>query len=397
MVLYILLTIYLLLVIGVLLWMAVIGARFKGTLGHAHPPAELPLVTTIVPARNEERNIGRCARGLVHQDYPNLELIFVDDDSKDATPDILARVAAQDPRVKVVNTGGKPDGWNGKQWACHSGAVQASGEWLCFMDADTYAEPGLITRTLAFAISQGIDMLTLQPWYEMQGLWERIVLPAGLPPLLLVFPPDKVNDPNSPLSMANGQFILIRREVYNAVGGHEAIRQRMMDDFSLAENVKGAGYRLYVVDGMDVMRVRLYRNLREIRSGALKAAVEVSGGWRASTLALIANTLINILPAILLAWAFFSGERQAALLLGALVLFQVFYYGAIRMVGFRMPPWTAITYPVGNLIVNAILLDGMFRVATRRRITWKDRDVMGAPAITLPIKRTDDQPGQGQA
>ncbi len=376
---------YALLIVVVLLWIAVVGLRFKGTLKEFPLPKDPPRVSTIVPARNEERNIARCAQGLVQQDYPLLEMVFVDDDSRDATPQLLASFAQRDPRVKVVSTGGKPEGWNGKQWACHTGAQAASGDWLCFMDADTYAEPCLISRTVAFAMAKGVDFLTLQPWYEVRGLWERIVLPAGLTPLLLVFPPHRVNDPNNDMVMANGQFILVRRDAYDAVDGHAGVRDRMMDDFSLAEAVHRAGYRVFVADGADVMRVRLYASLKEIWSGAIKAAVEISGGWAISTLAMFVNLLINVLPVALLIWAALAKNMPALTVMGATVLFQVLYYGMIRIAAFRAPPWTCLTYPFGSLLVSFILADGMIRLATGREIRWKDRPVLGTPIP--PIKK----------
>jgi chlorobactene glucosyltransferase len=379
------LLIYAFFIIGTLMWGVMLGLRFKGTLKDAPLPEVLPLVSTVVPARNEERNISRCAQGLVRQNYPTIEMVFVDDDSIDATPDILASFAARDPRIKVVHTQGKPPGWNGKQWACHSGALAAAGDWLCFMDADTYAEPDLIQRTLAFAEANNIDLLTLQPWYEIRGLWERIVLPSGITPLLILFPPHKVNDPKDPMAIANGQFILIRRETYQAVGGHEAVRDRMMDDFSLAEIVKSAGHRLYMVDGSDVMRVRLYTNLREIRSGALKAAVEITGGWWSSVIGLVAYFLITILPVLILFVAILANRTSAILIMGAVVIFQLLYFGMMRIVAFRAPPWSGITYPLGGIIVSVILIDGMARLASGGEIKWKGRDLLGRPE--LPVKR----------
>jgi chlorobactene glucosyltransferase len=381
--------IYAAVIILICLWGGIVGLRFKGTLKPAPLPPVPPKVSTVVPARNEERNIDRCARGLVGQTYPDLEMIFVDDASTDATPDILARVAARDARVKIVHTGGKPSDWNGKQWACYSGAQAAAGDWLCFMDADTFAEPHLLARTVAFAEAHRIDMLTLQPWYELGGLWERIVLPAGLTPLFLVYPPHRVNDPRDSLVIANGQFILIRREVYQAIGGHEAVRHRMMDDFSLAELVKRSGHRLFIAEGMDVMRVRLYTNLREIWSGALKAAVEISGGWLTSTIALIANLLVNILPFALLIWAIVAGNRPTALVLSVIVAFQLLYYALVRMAAFRAPPWTAITYPFGGLLITAILLDGMIRLALGHDIRWKDRPLIGVPRPNIRARLSD--------
>jgi chlorobactene glucosyltransferase len=376
--------IYAVAIVVVLLFQAAIGVHFKYTLKEEKLPAHPPLISAVVPARNEERNIDRCAHGLVHQDYPHLELVFVDDDSRDATPDILAQYAKQDSRVKVVHTSSKPDGWNGKQWACHAGALAATGGWVCFMDADTYAEPHLLRRTIAFAMARQIDMLTLQPWYEMRGLWERIVLPAGLLPLLLVFPPGLINNPHNTISLANGQFILIRRAVYDAIGGHAGIKDRMMDDFSLAENVKRAGYRLFVANGADVMRVRMYTNLREIWAGVLKLSVDICGGWLITIISLIVNLLLNVMPVICLAWMILTGQWAASLVMGAAVIFQVVYYGLIRIAGFRLPPWSAITYPIGGIIVTAILSDSMLRLVTGRDIKWKERSLIGRP--DLPIK-----------
>lgn len=392
----IVLGIYAAMIIGVLLWVALLGMRFRGSLTDEPLPERLPLVSTIVPARNEERNIGRCAQGLMRQDYSSLELIFVDDDSTDATPHILASVAARDPRIKIVHTQGKPHDWNGKQWACHSGAQAATGDWLCFMDADTYAEPDLIRRTLAYAEAHKIDMLSLQPWFEMRGLWERIVLPFYAS-LVLVFPPHRINDPDDDLAVANGQFILIRCEAYQAIGGHEAVRQRMMDDFSLAEITKKAGYRLAMVDGNEVMRVRLYTNLREIRGGALKAAVELTGGWLKSTLALGGNFVVNVLPVIVLIAAILAGHTQAILIMGATVAFQVLFFAGIRLAGqFRAPPWSSVTYPIGGIITTAILIDGMVRLASGGEIKWKGRDLLGRPDLEielplekLPVRRKD--------
>jgi len=376
---------YALAVIGVPAAVAWIGTQFKNTLTRSALPAgSLPTVSTIVPARNEERNIDRCARGIAGQDYPHMEMIFVDDDSKDATPDILARYQVKDQRVKIVQTGGRPDGWNGKQWACQSGANASHGEWLCFMDADTLAEPDLITRTLAFSLANNIDMLTLQPWYEMGGLWERIVMPTGLPLLLLVYPPHRVNDPNVPLSMANGQFILIKRSVYDAVKGHEGIKDRMMDDYAMGESVKGAGFRMFIADGADVMRVRLYTNLQEIWAGALKAAVQISGGWAVSAFGVVVNTAINVLPPFVLAAAVLNENWPAVAVMSAAVGFQLIYLSLVRVIGFRTPPWTSLLYPVGGIIITAILLDGMIRLATGRDIQWKGRSVLGRPELPAP-------------
>jgi chlorobactene glucosyltransferase len=360
-----------------------IGARFKKSLTLAPLPSNPPAVSIIVPARDEERNMRRCAHGLTQQRYINLEIIFVDDDSTDATPDILARVNQTNERVRVVNTQPRPADWNGKQWACHTGAQAATGDWLCFMDADTYGEPDLIERTMAFALEKHVGLLSLQPWYEMVGLWERIVLPAALTHLFLLFPPNWVNDPKRKLVVANGQFILLSRTVYDEIDGHRDIRSRMMDDYSLAENVQAAGYRVFIADGAEVMRVRMYRNLREMWLGARKAAIQLTGGWLISIAGLIGHMLVNILPWCLLVWALVTGHRVATVTMGMVVGVELLFTALVRIIGFRAPPWSAVTYPLGGLLIAAVGLESMISAAFGREIQWKDRPVLGVPEPTL--------------
>ncbi len=382
--------------IGVTGVAGLIGARFKNSLSDGPIPLDPPLVSVVVPARNEERNIGRCAQGLTRQHYPNLEIIFVDDDSTDATPDILAEFDRLNGRVQVVRTQPRPDNWNGKQWACHTGAQAASGDWLCFMDADTYAEPDLIERTMAFAIEKQVGLLSLQPWYEMVGLWERIVLPAALTHLFLLFPPSRVNNPKRKAVVANGQFLLLPRVVYDAVDGHRGVRNRMMDDYSLAENVQAAGQRVFVADGAEVMRVRMYRNLKEMWLGGRKAAIQLTGGWLISIAGLIGYVLLNILPWFLLVWAMVTGNRVATVAMGVVVGVELIFTAVVRVIGFRAPPWSAVTYPLGGLLITVMGLESMISVAFGREIKWKDRLVMGAPEPTLPRPGFSRVRGKGE-
>ena len=370
--------------VGVTAVAGLIGARFKRSLSAAPLPLDPPAVSVIVPARNEERNIGRCVLGLIQQRYPCLEIIFVDDDSTDSTPDIVAGYVRQDSRIRVVRTEPRPADWNGKQWACYTGAQSSTGSWLCFMDADTYAEPDLIERTMAFALEKQVGMLSLQPWYEMVGLWERIVMPAALTHLFLLFPPNWVNDPGRKTVVANGQFILLSRAVYDEIDGHRGVRSRMMDDYSLAENVQAAGHRVFIADGAEVMRVRMYRNLKEMWLGGRKAAIQLTGGWMVSIAGMIGYVLLNILPWFLFVWAMITGNRVAIVAMGSVVCVEIIFTAVARVWGFRAPPWSAITYPVGGLLIFAIGLESMFSVALGREIRWKDRPVLGAPEPSIP-------------
>lgn len=374
---------YALVAAGIVCTAGWIGVRFKGTLTDAPLPLNLPLVSVVVPARNEERNIRRCAEGLTKLRYPKLEIIFVDDDSTDATADILTGFSEQDYRIHIVKTQSRPGDWNGKQWACHTGAQVSRGEWLCFMDADTYAEPDLIERALTFALEKQVGLLSLQPWYEMVGLWERIVLPAALTHLFLIFPPNWVNDPSHKTVMANGQFLLLPRSVYDMVDGHQGIRSRMMDDFSLAENVQAAGQRVYIADGADVLRVRMYRNLKEMWLGGRKAAIQLTGGWLASLLGLLGHVLVNVLPWFLLIWAMITSNRVATVTMSVVVGIELLFTAVARIFGFRAPPWSAVTYPLGGLLITVMGIESMISVASGLEIRWKDRPVLGAPEPTL--------------
>lgn len=384
---------YAVVIVFITAWGALIGLRFKDTLTPHPLPPQPPSISCVVPARNEERNIGRCLEGLSAQNYPAFEIVVVDDDSSDDTPAILSRWQARDNRIRVVHTGGKPPGWNGKQNACYKGAQAASNDWLCFMDADTYAEPSLLRQTMAFALANNIDMLTMQPWYVMGSFWERTVLPSALSGILYIFPPHKVNDPAHPMAIANGQFIMMPRAVYEAIGGHEAVRDRMMDDFPLAEHVKGLGYRLYMVDGSQVMRVRLYHNLGEIWAGALKTAVDITGGWRITIMAVLINLFTHVGSIALLAWAIVLGSVPIiAISAGTAALWAV-YNAMVCVQGFRVPAPYGLLYPLAGVISSAILLDGMARLLTGRSVRWKDRELMGTPGVSAPnvLKRIRDR------
>lgn len=189
------------------------------------PPNPAELISVIVPARNEARNIRRCVLALLTQTYPNYEIIVVDDRSSDETPLILASLQQEHPeRMQVVAGGELPPGWAGKPHALYLGTRQARGDWLCFVDADTFATPDLLTAAFISAQAQQADLFTLLTDQELGSFWEKALLPLVFTALSFGFPAEQVNDPRRPQAIANGQFILIRRSVYTAVGGHTAIR-----------------------------------------------------------------------------------------------------------------------------------------------------------------------------
>jgi hypothetical protein len=219
-----------------------------------------------VPARNEEACIGRCLQSLVEQAGVDFELIVVDDASTDRTREI----AQSFPSVRVVEAGALPEGWIGKNNALTAGARQARGEWLLFTDADTVHLPGSLASSLAEAKEHGAALLSYSPEQEVRGFWEKAVMPVIFADLASTFSPSRVSDPGSPAAAANGQYILISREAYDAVGGHAAIASSLLEDVALARLVKRSGRRIFFRYGADAVRARMYRSFAQLREGWTK-------------------------------------------------------------------------------------------------------------------------------
>src|SRR5271170_4375748 len=192
--------------------------------------ATKPMVSVIVPARNEEVCLGRCLGSLVDQQGVEFEIIVVDDASTDRTREI----AASFPGVGIVDAGPVPAGWTGKNNAAWTGSKQARGGWLLFTDADTVHLPGSLIRSLAEAQERGAALLSYSPEQEVHGFWEKAVMSVIFAELAATYRPSQVNDPASPAAAANGQYLLISREAYDAVGGHAAVRTSLLEDVALA-------------------------------------------------------------------------------------------------------------------------------------------------------------------
>lgn len=367
------------------------GLRVTAALAAPHlaqPAAALPRIAIIVPARNEARNIRRCVEGLLAQSYPNLDVIVVDDGSTDATPRILAELAGgAQARLRVVPGVALPAGWAGKPHALVQGvrAAPPDAAWYCFVDADTFAHPDLIAAAHAAALAQGADMLSLFTHQELDTFWERAVMPLVFSALAVGFPPERVNDPARPEAVANGQFILIRRETYAAVGGHAALSGSIVEDKALAENVKRGGHRLLLADGRALARTRMYTGLGEVWRGWTKN-IYLGLDGRAGLLAVGILTALAgalFLPGWLLAglaWLALGGGAPAALVLGqalaAWLAVAVIRAEVSRELG--IPRWYALTLPLGSAVFALMMLASARR--GRRGVQWKGRtyEVQGA-------------------
>ena len=228
--------------------------------------AQPPTVSVIIPARNEEASLGDCVQSLVTQGGVPFEIIVVDDHSTDRTREI----ARSFPGVRVIEAGPLTQGWTGKNNAVTTGARQARGEWLLFTDADTVHLPGSLARAVAEAQDNNAELLSYSPEQLAVTFWERATLPIVFAELARQYPPSVVSDPASPIAAANGQFILIRRNTYDAVGGHVAVAGDILEDVALARVVKRSGRKIRFRYAPDAVRTRMYRNYRQLRDGWTK-------------------------------------------------------------------------------------------------------------------------------
>src|ERR1700734_2891552 len=202
------------------------------------------MVSAIIPARNEEASIARTIESVAAQSEVE-EIIVVNDQSADRTAEILSRLSVTISKLRTLSVEALPSGWVGKNYAASLGAAQARGEWLLFTDADTYHLLGSTRRALIDAVDHGAVLVSYSPEQELGSFWERALIPMVYSRLALRYPFARVNNPALPDAAANGQFLMILRETYQAVGGHAAISGQVLEDVALASRVKRAGYGIY--------------------------------------------------------------------------------------------------------------------------------------------------------
>jgi len=342
------------------------------------PSIKGPLVSVIVPARNEECNIRRCVLSLLEQDYDHYEVIVVDDGSTDGTPCILDELIASHPhgnRLFVLRLRNElPEGWAGKPHAIHMGTKEAHGEWLLFTDADTWHAPNALRSSLTQAIEEQADLFTLGSAQELPTFWDKVLMPMAYQGISMLYPPKLVNDPLSKVAIANGQYILIRHKIYDALGGYArpGLRDTLLDDRDLARVVKEQGYKLHFVDGRSLISVHMYHGLREIWSGWRKNAyLGNRGGIGFFALQLIGLPIISILPFLLPLVARLTRTRHAgrinlteALAATALELTALLAYRAWLNKQLRVPWYYSLLHPLAGVIFEGILAQSSWKVLT---------------------------------
>jgi chlorobactene glucosyltransferase len=344
------------------------------------PPADGPLVSVIVPARNESAVIQVVVQSVLATRYPRFELIVVDDRSTDDTAARVARLIAGDSRARLLAGATLPDGWYGKPWACLQGARAAAGDLLLFTDADTTHAPELLGRAVAALERERADLVTVAPHQRCVTVWERLIMPQIWLLLGLRYHPSRVSRARRERdAIANGQFILTTREAYQAVGTHEAVRREVAEDLALAQAYLRQGRRIHFAFAQRFMETRMYRSLPQLVEGWSKNMY--LGGRRSFPHEPVGRALVPILlvaaflfwlvpPAVVLAGLTGLGMEDLLPAATAAVGLSALFWGLVS-VGMEIPPLYGLGYPAGAAMALYIALRSIWR--GERRVEWRGR------------------------
>jgi chlorobactene glucosyltransferase len=346
------------------------------------PDRDLPFVSVLVPARNEELKIGRCLKSLLEQNYPNFEVIVIDDRSTDRTGEIIQSFASKDKRIKFVHGKDAPSGWIGKCNALAHAVGYASGDWFVFTDADTYHRPNSIRDSVSYAIDNKADLVSFVPLQELGSFWERLVMHILLSSFLIGDPFHTVNDPEAERAYAYGQYILCRRSSYLAVGGHQSVRDEIVEDHAIARVFKEKAYKILVADGKPLYSVRMYTDLESMWQGWTKNLYSLIDSRVFNLVAILAVVycvlLYPLVELVIVGKMFMSGDSFASMqsLVGLVALQFVMLAAWFRKTsdhhaGIKWHHFFLL--PIGAFAVTALYLHAAYLVLTGSQVNWKGR------------------------
>jgi hypothetical protein len=343
------------------------------------------MVSAIIPARNEEASIARAVESVAAQ--PEIvEIIVVDDQSTDRTGAILAELATRIPKLKILHTRALPPGWVGKNYAVALGSDVAQGDWLLFTDADTCHMPGSARRALADAVDHNAVLVSYSPEQELGSFGERALIPFVYCRLSAKFSFARVNTPKLPDAAANGQFLMILRDVYQKVGGHAAIAGEVLEDVALARRVKQSGYQIYFTAPLGTVSTRMYRSFPALWQGWTKNLYPLMGG----TTKQACVELIEVFPVLeiivlCVLWVLLPGAHRPPLLLLAALLLLALSRRCARFgqaLYRNLYPISYIKHYVPGMCLYSAALVASWWNNTRGSVVWKGRSY---PSGTQPV------------
>ncbi len=356
-----------------------VKSGFVLTPQYAGPPADAPMISVIVAAKDEQENIEGCVRSLLDQDYPNYEIIAVNDRSDDKTGEILDRLDSEFEHLKVLHIAELPDGWTGKVHAMYQAGVQARGDYLCMIDADcTQTTRRTLSVTMQYAIDTHSDMISALPQFDLRGFWENAIQPVCSGVLMIWFHPDKVNNPRKTNAYANGAYMMLSRQAYETIGTFEAMKSIIHDDMHLASLVKGAGLKLAVMRTDGLYSLRMYTSLGQICNGWTRIFFGAFKTFRRLIVSFMVMLIMGLVPYIAavlgltlavsepgISWLICGIAGVVGSIMQQTVIFRYFH-----LLGGK--PWLCWTYPLGSVISLSIIARAMSKHRRGAQITWRN-------------------------
>lgn len=342
-------------------------------------------VSIVLPARNEAEHIVACLESLRATTWPNIEIVVVNDHSSDGTGELARTAAATDPRISIVDAPDLPEGWFGKQWACHSGMRHATGSLLLFTDADTRHAPDLVARLVHARESRGADLMSVAGSQAMLSFWERAIQPAVFAILLARYGGTReIENARRPVDViANGQCFLITRDAYNTIGGHESVRDTVAEDLMIGQRVREAGLRVSLVIGTEQLSTRMYDGFGTIVRGWMKnvyagGRLSMPGGLLGRVLfpfVLVGGPLFIVAPVIAaivaLVCALWGVSIAPTFILWSAIstVSLLWFFSAINSFA-RTARWRVVFVPIGMIVFAGICAAAVIRGQT---VEWKGR------------------------
>jgi chlorobactene glucosyltransferase len=338
------------------------------------PESELPFVSVLIPARNEERSIRECVESLLVQDYKKFEVIVLNDNSEDSTGMMLEELRSKYKELKVINGKPLPAGWSGKNYACHQLYKASKGEYILFTDADTVHFKDSILNSVTRAINRKADLYTLIPKMTLNSFAEKLIMPGIHFTSFTLLPYYLAETLKSPaFAMGVGPFLLFRREAYETIGGHEALKNDLVEDVRLAKNIKRFGYKVVVNKGLDILSCRMYQSFKEIWEGFSK---NIFPGMGYSSL-----TLFSVFAVYLILFFIPFAGAAVSLITGNEYLLYNFLYQMVLLIimrviinsSFKLGFISTLFHPAGVLIISMIGFNSWRWNKTGKGSLWKGR------------------------
>jgi glycosyltransferase involved in cell wall biosynthesis len=340
-----------------------------------------PKVSVILPARNEERYIARCLDTLLRQDYPDFEIIAINDSSTDRTGQIIQEYSQRDGRVVYVSAPPKPDEWAGKNWACYQGYLRSEGQVLLFTDADTEHAPNTMSLAIGHMISQNLDALTAVPHLVCNDFWTKITLPALATFLHTRFSPLRVNDPKVKTGYFFGSFFVITRATYEAVGTHQGVRQELVEDGALGGKVKASNFKMKMVRGerhIDAIWARdldsLWHGLRRLMMPLYYQDKTGAGLMTLAVFFILFVPFLSLPYSILVSGLADNISTIILIVLQASAAALIIGTTALQCArGVYENPLYALAAPLSGALVSFGFLSAIIGASRKTSVNWRDR------------------------